>query len=296
MGYKFRLAIAFVVLIFIGVMLIGQYSKDSRAMAKGMRDFNTLTAAEFMPGEFVQGTVYDIQDEFAYMEEYSTTFGIKTGKERITEHYYVVPLYASYDMDMDYPQYVAVCLTRGDMIAVAEQMMQENWDYWQTGEEPDYWTELPLTGKVSPMSGEILDYFYDWVMYGEESTDRADFDKYVAPFVIRYYEPESTSGALIGGIIMLVIGIAGAAVMITMAAKNKQSGNSSASYGSSVGYDAYPTSTGYDPAGSTTGYTPAASDAGNVPTDTSSASSYGDTAMDELDTSSLGVGIDDDQN
>lgn len=280
---KLRLAIVFIMLIIIGVILVGQYSKDSRAMSKGMPDFNTMLADDFEVGGFVQGTIYELNDEFAYLEEYSTTFGVKTGKEKVTAHYYVMPLYESYDLDQEYPQYIAVCLRNANMVAIAEQILKEGWDYWANGTIPDVWTELPITGKVTALDGELEDYFYEWIMYGEESTNRADFAQFVAPYVITYYEPSGISGGLTGGIIMLVIGIAGAAVVLTLAIKDKNRGSAESF---PVGTVSYPTSTDYDQAGGSSGYTPASSDIYSTNT----------SGMDELDTSSLGVGIDDENN
>ena len=77
-GYmKLRLGIAFALLLIFGVYATAIATEDNRKIAKGMQDFNQMTAADFVAGEFVQGTVYELDDEFAYLESYNSTFGIK---------------------------------------------------------------------------------------------------------------------------------------------------------------------------------------------------------------------------
>lgn len=300
---KWRLAAVFIALLIGGIVVVSQSVKDSKAMSKGMPDFNTMTAADFEDGMFVQGTIYELDDEFAYMEEYNTTFGIKTGKERVTAHYYVMPLAQSYYSEN--VQYIGVCLSNVNQIAVAEQMMQETWDWWDYDIEPDEWTELPLaSAKVTKMDSELQDYFYDWIMYGEESTDRADFVQYVAPYIITFYNSEGMSNGLTVGIVILLIGVVGLAVMIVIWIKARQG------YSAPTAMPSYPVSSaggfsgdynpvsGTDPTGSTG--SPMMSSSGTYGGTAGSSApppasgSYGE--MDELDTSGLGVGIDDGDN
>lgn len=242
-GYmKLRLGIAFALLLIFGVYATAIATEDNRKIAKGMQDFNQMTAADFVAGEFVQGTVYELDDEFAYLESYNSTFGIKHN-ERVTAHYYVMPLPSTYyDQNV---KYVAVCLKNSAHVAIAEKMMQETWDYWDYGTEPAVWTELPMTGKVQKMDGEVLDYFYEWMMFGEESTNRADFDKYICPYVINYYEVGNTGTGMIVGIVMIVVGAVGLAVMIALHLKNKNA--------PAAAYPSYPEGTGYNSVG---GYNP----------------------------------------
>lgn len=314
-----RAMVVFALLLVMGISIVFEANRDSLALAKGMTDFNTMTSADFIEGRFVQGTIYELDDEFAYLEEYNSTFGIKHN-ERVTAHYYVMPLPATYDSET--PQYAAVCLKNAGMITTAEKMIQETWDYWDYGTEPDVWTELPITGKISKLDGELLDYFYEWLMYGDEGATREDYAGYVCPYIITYYEPSSSSSLLVMGIVLLVAGIAGLAVTITLTVKAK---HSAAEGGAAMGIPSYPVESGYTPVSSaqTTTSSPAEMEdfmraMANLKQPEDNADEFFGTAkksaaeekqpevtappaadgtysdMDSIDTSGLGIGIGDD--
>ena len=125
-------------------------------MAKGMMDFNEMQASDFYKGQYVQGELLELWDEFAYMEEYTeTALGRKTNS-RVSAHYYIMPLQTSYENGT--PVFAAVCLKNVTQISAAEQMINEMNDYWDEESEGLY-TSIPITGKVSVMDDELKQYF-----------------------------------------------------------------------------------------------------------------------------------------
>ena len=209
---KTTLAMVCAALSIAGIMVLAEHGKDSKALSKGVEDFNTMEAVDFEDDTFVKGTILELDQEFAYMEEYSTAYGIKVGKERITEHYYIMPLAssmlsASEESDV---KYIGVCLTRSEDIAKAEQMLNETWEWWDTGEEPDVWTSIDLAcAKVEPMDGELLDYFYEGIMYtyDDEGGSRSKYSGQVVPYIISFYNPDAINTKFNAGIVLFLVGL-----------------------------------------------------------------------------------------
>lgn len=215
-NFSLRLFIVFVMLFVMGIGSMISFGNDSKEMAKGMEDFNYMTESDFRKGMFVQGTIYELDGEFAYEEEYERTLGIKHN-ERVSAHYYAMPLISHLANDEE--MYVAVMISNNEMSAVAERMCNETYDYWSTGYEPDQWTELDITGKVTPLTGELMDFFVEWM--GED--DPAAAKAMICPYVINYYQPSGASTGSTAGGIMMAIGAAGLAVMITLYFKGRKS-------------------------------------------------------------------------
>lgn len=217
---KLRLFICGVILIIAGIACAGDSLAQKREMAKGMMDFNEMQASDFYKGQYVQGELLELWDEFAYMEEYTeTALGRKTNS-RVSAHYYIMPLQTSYENGT--PVFAAVCLKNVTQISDAEQMINEMNDYW--GEESDgLYTSIPITGKVSVMDDELKQYFYEWLMYGDEESSTSDYDQFVCPYIITAVQPNSSSSILSMGVVMTLIGavLVGAVVFVTIKSKRE---------------------------------------------------------------------------
>lgn len=214
---KLRLFICGVVLLIAGIACASSSLAEKREIAKGMKDFNEMYESDFYKGQYVQGELLELWDEFAYMEEYTETMGIK-GKSRVSAHYYVMPLQTSYETGS--PVFAAVCLRNLSQISQAEQMINEMNDYWD--EESDgLYTSIPITGKVSVLDDELKQYFYEWLMYGDEGASTAEYEQYVCPYLITAVQPDSSNSALSMGALMAVIGavLVGAVVFVTIKSK-----------------------------------------------------------------------------
>ncbi len=215
---KLRLFICGVILIIAGIACAGDSLAQKREMAKGMMDFNEMQASDFYKGQYVQGELLELWDEFAYMEEYTETMGIK-GKSRVSAHYYVMPLQTSYENGT--PVFAAVCLKNVTQISAAEQMINEMNDYWD--EESDgLYTSIPITGKVSVLDDELKQYFYEWLMYGDEGASTSEYEQYVCPYLITAVQPDSSNSALSMGALMAVIGAVLVAAVIIVTVKSRK--------------------------------------------------------------------------
>lgn len=211
---KLRLFICGVVLLIAGIACASASLAEKREIAKGMKDFNEMQASDFYKGQYVQGELLELWDEFAYMEEYTETMGIK-GKSRVSAHYYIMPLQTSYENGT--PVFAAVCLKNVTQISAAEQMINEMNDYWD--EESDgLYTSIPITGKVSVLDDELKQYFYEWLMYGDEGASTSEYEQYVCPYLITAVQPDSSNSALSMGALMAVIGavLVGAVIIVTV--------------------------------------------------------------------------------
>ena len=111
---KLRLFICGVVLLIAGIACASASLAEKREMAKGMMDFNEMQASDFYKGQYVQGELLELWDEFAYMEEYTETMGIK-GKSRVSAHYYVMPLQTSYETGS--PVFALIVMIRSGKVA-----------------------------------------------------------------------------------------------------------------------------------------------------------------------------------
>lgn len=309
----------FAMFVIMGIAMTCSAAKDKAAMEKGVTDFNEMTEFDFISGRFVEGTVYTLVDEFAYEEEYQRTLGIKHG-ERVSAHYYILPLSATADYDV--PQFAALCIGNTQLAGQAEQMVNEYWDYMMNDTEPNEWTEIYITGKISKLDGELLDFFYDWFYQIDEDITREDIDSMLCPYIINYQVPDASSNMIGTGIVIMVIGILGCVFMFVYYAKKETASQAdipgSFSGGLSGGTSASETASGYNTVNTGNGtftaadnsqnggmsYTPtmagmseisgipAGGTASQQDTQSQTTGGYGD--MDSIDTSSLGIGIGDD--
>lgn len=216
---KLRLFICGVVLLIAGIACASASLAEKREMAKGMKDFNEMQASDFYKGQYVQGELLELWDEFAYMEEYTeTALGRKTNS-RVSAHYYIMPLQTSYENGT--PVFAAVCLKNVTQISAAEQMINEMNDYWD--EESDgLYTSIPITGKVSVLDDELKQYFYEWLMYGDEGASTSEYEQYVCPYLITAVQPDSSNSALSMGALMAVIGAVLVAAVIIVTVKSRK--------------------------------------------------------------------------
>lgn len=216
---KLRLFICGVVLLIAGIACASASLAEKREMAKGMMDFNEMQVSDFYKGQYVQGELLELWDEFAYMEEYTeTALGRKTNS-RVSAHYYIMPLQTSYENGT--PVFAAVCLKNVTQISAAEQMINEMNDYWD--EESDgLYTSIPITGKVSVMDDELKQYFYEWLMYGDEGASTSEYEQYVCPYLITAVQPDSSNSALSMGALMAVIGAVLVAAVIIVTVKSRK--------------------------------------------------------------------------
>lgn len=196
-----RLLVMFVVIAFLGIALLVGTLKDKAELSKPRGDLETMTEDDFYQGRFVEGTIYELWDNFADMEEYDSTFGIKHNT-RVTAQYYALPIPV-----LDEYKFVALAISDSSKQTIAKKMVKETDAFYEDGTMPT--TELHVRGKVTKLSGDGLDYLREYAEYmGFDAGD-------VAAFTINDGNDGSSSGgALIIAIVLSVIGLGGTVFMI----------------------------------------------------------------------------------
>lgn len=213
-------AVIFIVMLCMGATSILTASEQLQQIKKGLDDFNYLSDSEFTKGKFVEGYVYEVWGEFAYEEMYNETLGIKRNS-RVTSHYYLVPLSGS--IDAQTPKFIALEIRTAEGVRNAELLMEQTWNYHDTGEEPDVWNEFLIQGSVSGLDGEIEDLLYDWLTNDGTDGTRADYEDMICPYVISEYAPGAAERGMSFGIVLTLIGLAGIGIMIFIYIRTRQS-------------------------------------------------------------------------
>lgn len=214
-SFKTRLIVLFAVLFIMGTIFTITGSIENAAAENAEMDFNYMSEYEFKDGMYVKGRVYEIYGEFAVEETYEKTFGITTNK-RISSHYYVVPMIGTFESDT--PMYVAVEISHVGMVEEAEKLMSQTWNYYDYDIDPGIWNEFDIQGKVTAMDGKLLDYFYEWFMYGDSGATRAEYEQYICPYLITYRNTSSSTPVFT--VVLAAIGAIGLTVMLMLHFKN----------------------------------------------------------------------------
>ncbi len=154
-----RFLVIFILLMLMGIaMLIGAI-KDKIELSKPVGDLETMKASDFYNGRFVEGEIYELWDNYAYMTESDTFLGI-TYSTKVTSQYYAMPLPATYD-DYDL-KFVALSIPNSAMQKTADKIVEETYDYMINGTELPEWTTLKIKGKVTQLKGEGLELFQQY--------------------------------------------------------------------------------------------------------------------------------------
>ena len=212
---KRRLVIMFALFFILGLVFTITGSVENSAAENAEMDFNYMNEYEFKDGMYVKGRVYEIYGEFAVEETEHKKFGITTST-RISSHYYVVPMIGTFESDT--PMYIAVEISHVGMVEEAEKLMSQTWNYYDYNIDPGIWNEFDIKGKVTPLEGELLDYMYEWFMYGDTGATRADYEKYICPYVITYRN--TSSSTVVFTVVLAAIGAIGLTVMIMLYFRN----------------------------------------------------------------------------
>lgn len=187
------------IIVVVGVLLVGGIVflvggiKDKVNYGSRM-DISEVTANDLKDGMFIEGTIYEIWDKFAYETNDSSTYD-----------YYAVPLETSFTLE--YPVFVAVKVTNSSDKSVASRMSKETDDFYLRDIEPAQWTEMPITGRVDKLDGKMLDYLEEYAEEMEFSRNES-----VAPYVITRYVGGNENvriviGAVMTGVGLLILGL-----------------------------------------------------------------------------------------
>ncbi len=195
----------FAMLLFLAISCGVDMSKASNAEL----DFNYMEEYEFKDGTYVKGKVFEVYGEYAYEETTYTNYGIPTGK-KVTAHYYLIPVLGEFEKDN--VKYITVEISHKDTLAEAEKLMAQTDNYYNYGTEPDVWNEFEIVGEIIPLDAEIEGYLYEWLMYGDTTGTRADYEDLFYPYVIRHNSVEGQTTTLI----VLIVLAAVCAIILTV--------------------------------------------------------------------------------
>lgn len=208
--WKLYLLMIFAAMTIAGIVSAVQNGKDKAEYDKGVLDFNQLTEDQLEVGRFVKGTVSEIYGEFAYTESYDENFLGMKSNEHISENYYIVPLTAECN---DYTGKVFAINVRNRQVnEQAVKIMEETWDFMDGNESPTY-TTMEFTGRIERLEGDLLDYLYEYMMDGDPEGTREEYSQIIAPYVIKYYAPDSVKSVGTSSMVIIFIGIIGTALM-----------------------------------------------------------------------------------
>ncbi len=177
-----------------GIIFLAGGIKDKIDFNKPKVNLSELTGENLKSGMFVEGTILELWDDFAYEKNDSST-----------REYYAMPLEISYELD--YPVFVAVEFGNSQDKTTASRMSKETDDYYIRGKEPAVWTEMQFTGKVSKLKGKMLGFFEDYVEEMGYSPSTS-----MQPYVIEKYAEGNENiriviGAVMTGLGALILGL-----------------------------------------------------------------------------------------
>ena len=203
MSKTFRLMIIAAVLFIGGIIFLVIGIKDKAEFNKPRMRLEEMRASDLYEGQYVEGNIYEVWDEFAYTEESKSTLGIEHDK-KVTDRYFMMPMEFSFSEDE--PTFIALCTRNSSEIGTFRKMVDEAIDYYNN--DAQLVTKAHFVGKVQALKGDYLKFFRESVSacYG---VSKSEADRYSAPFLIRSWQFDN-SGVMIGlGIGGIVIGLAG---------------------------------------------------------------------------------------
>lgn len=196
-----RLLLSFIVLAVLGVVMLVGTVKDKAELSKPRGDLETMTEDDFYNGRFVKGTISELWDNFADMEESDTTLGIKHNT-RVTAKYYALPI-----PSLDEYKFIALAISDSSQQLTADRMVRETDAYFENGTIPT--TTLNIEGKVTKLSGDGLKYLREYAV------DMGFTEDEVVGYTINAGNNGGGSGAmLIIAIVLTVLGLGGTAFAI----------------------------------------------------------------------------------
>lgn len=208
---KIRFVILFAALAVLGVIMLVFAIRDKVELSKPRGDLETMTVDDFYSGRFVEGDVYELWDNYAYMQESDTFLGISYNT-KVTAQSYSMPLLTSYDSaadDASSLKFVSLSIADGELQRIADKIVEETNDYLIDDVVLDEWTSMHVVGKVTKLKGEKLKLFREYFQeIGGDESNIAAYEIHVGN------DGSSSTVGLIMAIAFTVIGLGGTAFFI----------------------------------------------------------------------------------
>lgn len=206
MGFKFRFMIAFIVLTVLGVIMLVGSIRDKIELSKPRGDLETMTASDFYNGRFVEGEIYEIWDNYAYMRETDTFLGI-TYSTKVTAQSYSMPLPSTFDSTS--PKFVSLSISDSEQQKIADRIVEETNDYLIDDVVLDEWTSIHIVGKVTKLTGDKLKLFREYFQeIGGDESNIAAYEIHVGN------DGSNSTTGLIMSIVILLVGLGGTGVFV----------------------------------------------------------------------------------
>lgn len=205
------LFVVFVMMFFIGVILVTDYDKMKKYQNGEVSDLADLGYRQIQTGDLVSGDVNYVLDTVA--EEYETKFGIRTSDDS-TKLYYIIGLPNSY----------AVYETNNKQeYETLDEICNETWEYLndEGSSVPAPVTSLKVQGEVKKMDDKVAGYFKDWFKEQADFTDE-DFEKNTEVYMISRTNLDGFQRSVYVGFGLAAAGIVGTAVLLVLKIKEKK--------------------------------------------------------------------------
>ncbi|MDE7363074.1 MAG: hypothetical protein K2N38_14210 [Oscillospiraceae bacterium] len=203
---KTRLLIMFIAFAVLGIIMLVGSIRDKIELSKPRGNLETMTAADFYNGRFVEGDIIEIWDEYAYMRETDTFFGI-TYNTKVTSHSYSMPLPSSFESSS--PKFISLSIRDGELKKTADKIVSETNNYLINDVVLDDWTSIHIEGKVTKLSGDNLKLFREYFQeIGGDESNIVAYEVHVGN------DGSNSTTGLIVSIVLTLIGLGGLGFII----------------------------------------------------------------------------------
>lgn len=200
-------ALVFIAIAVMGIIMLIAVIKDKVELSKPPANLATMTEADFYAGRYVEGTIYELWNNYAELQQSDTTFGIKHNTKTVGQ-YFAMPLETSFETGI--PKFVSLSVSEQSDILTAGKMEKESLDYYNDKID-ELTTTMHIKGRVTKMSKEAREIF-DKYMSDEGFTPSTVSVYYVIN--VNHNTSKSVTAELIIAIVISLVGVAGALITI----------------------------------------------------------------------------------
>lgn len=171
-----------------GIIQASRFRSDiSKAYEEQRNDFNIMTASEFHSDMNVYGDVLYLYGCYCEKTTTQTKYGVEVSSH-ISGSYYLMPLFQESEED---PKYITVLVKNKNSTQAMEDITNDTIDAWD-GKDVQ-WHDYFLMGKVKPLEDDVRPFLMEYLMDTEWYADEAEINKYVIPYQIEEYDPNTVS-------------------------------------------------------------------------------------------------------
>lgn len=171
-----------------GIIKAARFRSDiEKAYEEQRNDFNKMTSTEFSGDMNVYGDVLYLYGCYCEETTTQTQYGIEVSS-RVSGSYYLMPLFQESDED---PRYITVLVKNKNSTQAMEDIYNDTLDAWD-GKDVE-WHDYFLMGRVEPLEDDVRPFLMEYLADTEWYADEAEINKYVIPYQIEEYDPDTAS-------------------------------------------------------------------------------------------------------